>query len=94
MSQSKPSGLSAAFGHELKRNGVSNFLDPIWQNTVQYLRIEALSQLETVRHLPFGGRNGTELTDLIAEAAPGTEGFFNDGNPLPLLSICGDRHIP
>jgi len=54
MSQSKPSGLSAALGHELGPNGVSNFLDSIWQNTSPYLRIEALSRGEGEwNHLPM-----------------------------------------
>ena len=53
MSQSKPSGLSAALGHEqfgleltaerLGPNGVSNFDVVNNQNTLLYLRIEALS---------------------------------------------------
>jgi len=40
--QSKPSGLSAALGHELGPNGVSNFDVANNQNTLMYLRIEAL----------------------------------------------------
>jgi hypothetical protein len=53
MSQSKPSGLSAALGHEqfgleltaerLGPNGVSNIYDVMHKNTLLYLRIEALS---------------------------------------------------
>ena len=42
MSQSKPSGLSAAFGHQLKPNGVSKGMHSAYKNTSQYLRIEAL----------------------------------------------------
>jgi hypothetical protein len=37
-----PSGLSAAFGHEPKPNGVSNFNMVNDQNMSLYLRIEAL----------------------------------------------------
>jgi hypothetical protein len=38
------SELSAALGHELGPNGVSNRKSPTHENTLYYLRIEALSQ--------------------------------------------------
>jgi hypothetical protein len=41
------SGLSAALGHELGPNGVSNISETVRQNTSPYLRIEALSAYRT-----------------------------------------------